>query len=208
MVGVLLALATAVVLSVPVVIVDHPAGGELSAPANVASQLAQELAFVMVPFVIAMQKGAGRAREAARRLGLRRFKPSALLWALAAIFVYYAFAVAYVVVFGEPKQEDLADKLGPVAVQVLLIAIVVPICEETCFRGMLFAGLRERMPRIGAALLSGLIFGALHATTGVSAVPPLMVFGVILALLYERTGSILPGVLLHMLNNSIALLGQ
>ena len=208
MVGVLLALATAVVLSVPVVIVDHPAGGELSAPANVASQLAQELAFVMVPFVIAMQKGAGSAREAARRLGLRRFKPSALLWVLAAIFVYYAFAVAYVVVFGEPKQEDLADKLGPVAVQVLLIAIVVPICEETCFRGMLFGGLRERMPRIGAALLSGLIFGALHATTGVSAVPPLMVFGVILALLYERTGSILPGVLLHMLNNSIALLGQ
>jgi len=33
--------------------------------------------------------------------------------------------------------------------------------------------------------------------TGVSAVPPLIVFGFLLALLYERTGSILPGMMLH-----------
>ena len=38
--------------------------------------------------------------------------------------------------------------------------------------------------------------------------PPLIAFGFILALLYERTGSIVPGILLHMLNNSVALLGQ
>ena len=35
--------------------------------------------------------------------------------------------------------------------------------------------------------------------------PPLIVFGFLLALLYERTGSILPGILLHMLNNIVAL---
>ena len=49
------------------------------------------------------------------------------------------------------------------------------------------------MPRIAAALVSGLIFGGLHAITGLSAVPPLIVFGFILALLYEKTGSIVPG---------------
>ncbi len=38
--------------------------------------------------------------------------------------------------------------------------------------------------------------------------PPLIVFGFILALLYEKTGSIVPGILLHMLNNSVALIGQ
>jgi membrane protease YdiL (CAAX protease family) len=64
------------------------------------------------------------------------------------------------------------------------------------------------MPRIGAALVSGVVFGALHALTGVSAVPPLIVFGLILALLYEKTGSIVPCILLHMLNNSVALLAQ
>ena len=53
-----------------------------------------------------------------------------------------------------------------------------------------------------------LVFGGLHALTGISAVPPLIVFGFVLALLYEKTGSIVPGILLHMLNNSVALLGQ
>ena len=38
--------------------------------------------------------------------------------------------------------------------------------------------------------------------------PPLIVFGFVLALLYEKTGSIVPGMLLHMLNNSVALIGQ
>ena len=38
--------------------------------------------------------------------------------------------------------------------------------------------------------------------------PPLIAFGFVLALLYEKTGSIVPGILLHMLNNSVALLAQ
>ena len=74
---------------------------------------------------------------------------------------------------------------------------------------MLFGGLRVRIcRRIAAALISGAIFGGLHAFTGVTAVPPLIVFGFVLALLYEKTGSIVPGIMLHMLNNSVALLSQ
>jgi hypothetical protein len=73
---------------------------------------------------------------------------------------------------------------------------------------MLFGGFRERMSTIPAALISGTIFGALHFSGGVSVVPPLIVFGFVLALLYERTGSIVPGIILHMLNNAVVLLGQ
>ncbi len=111
-------------------------------------------------------------------------------------------------VITEPKQKDIAESFGPTVLQILLIVIAAPIAEETCFRGMLFGGLREKLPRLAAALICGLIFGALHALTGITAVPPLIVFGFLLALLYERTGSIIPGILLHMLNNTIALLGQ
>jgi membrane protease YdiL (CAAX protease family) len=126
----------------------------------------------------------------------------------AAVGAYLLFAILYVAFLGEPKQKDIAEGFGAVPIQVLLIVIAAPVSEEVCFRGMLFGGLRERMPRVAAALLSGAIFGALHALTGVSAVPPLIAFGFILALLYEKTGSIVPCILLHMLNNSVALLGQ
>lgn len=206
--GVLLALGTGVVLSVPVAIVDKPVAGEdLSDAANALVQLATALGFLLVPFAIAAGRGA-TVRQAASQLGLRRFRPSAIKWMFAAIGAYLLFAIVYTAIFGAPEQKDIAENFGTVPVQILLIVIAAPISEEVCFRGMLFGGLRERWPRIAAALLSGLIFGALHAVTGLSAVPPLIAFGFILALLYEKTGSIVPGIILHMLNNSVALIGQ
>jgi CAAX protease family protein len=205
--GVLLALATGLVLSIPVVAADHPVDGELSDAANALVQLATALGFLLVPVAIAAGRGAS-VREALHQLGLRRFRPSALKWMAAAIGAYLLFAFAYVALIGPPHQKDVAEGFGAVPVQVLLIVVAAPISEEVCFRGMLFGGLRTRLPRLAAALVSGLIFGALHATTGISAVPPLIFFGFVLALLYERTGSIVPGIFLHMLNNSVALLGQ
>ncbi len=206
--GVVLALATGLVLGIPAVIADHPASGEsLSDAANAAVQLATALGFLMVPMVIAARRGAS-FRQALRRLGVRRFRPGALKWMLAAIGAYLLFSGVYIALIGQPQQKDIAESFGAVPVQVLLIVFAAPIGEEVCFRGMLFGGLRERLPRLAAALISALIFGGLHATTGLSAVPVLVAFGFILALLYEKTGSIVPGILLHMLNNSVALLGQ
>jgi membrane protease YdiL (CAAX protease family) len=205
--GVVIALVAVSLLAVPVQIVDNPSGDEFSTSAQVALQLLTALGFLVVPFVIAMQFDAS-VRVAARRLGLRSFRPSALGWMLAAAGAYLVFGAIYVAIVGEPEQEDIAEGFGAVPVQVLLIVVAAPISEEVCFRGMLFGGLRERLPLPAAALASGAIFGVLHALTGLSAVPPLIVFGFILALLYEQTGSIVPGILLHMLNNSVALLGQ
>lgn len=206
--GVPVAVLAGIVLSVPAVIADSPQGGELGTAATAVVQLATALGFLLVPLGLAMRRGAPSVGEAARRLGLRGFRPSALLWLLAALFAYLVLAATYVALFGEPKQEDIAKDLGPIGIQILLIAIAAPISEEVCFRGMLFGGLRERLPGIAAALLSGLIFGLLHAPEGITVVPPLAIFGTILALLYEKTGSLVPAILLHMLNNSVALLGQ
>jgi membrane protease YdiL (CAAX protease family) len=206
--GVLLALGTGIVLGIPAVIVDNPTNGDLSNAANVAVQLATALGFLLVPIAIATRWGSSSVGQALRRLGVRGFRPSAMKWMAAAIGAYVVFSALYVALFGAPEQKDIAESFGAVPVQILLIVFAAPISEEVCFRGMLFGGLRERLPRLAAALISALIFGGLHALTGISAVPPLIAFGFILALLYEKTGSIVPGILLHMLNNSVALIGQ
>ncbi len=206
--GVLLALGAGILLGIPAVIVDNPTNGDLSNAANVVVQLATALGFLLVPIAIASRWGESSVGVALRRLGVRSFSPSALKWMLAAIGAYLVFSAAYVAIFGSPHQEDIAESFGAVPVQILLIVVAAPVSEEICFRGMLFGGLRTRLPRLAAALISALIFGGLHALTGISAVPPLIVFGFILALLYEKTGSIVPGIVLHMLNNSVALIGQ
>ncbi|HTT96264.1 MAG TPA: CPBP family glutamic-type intramembrane protease [Solirubrobacterales bacterium] len=175
---------------------------------NVISQIGTALGFLLVPMALAAMRGARGPREIFARLGVQAFRPSALKWMGLTVVLYLAFNVFYSAVITEPHQQDIAKGFGAIPVQIILIVIAAPVTEEVCFRGMLFGGLREKLPRLVAALLCGLIFGALHAITGISAVPPLIVFGFLLALLYERTGSILPGMLLHMLNNIVALASQ
>lgn len=209
LIGLVLALGTGIVLSIPGVVFGHkPHGNHLTTFGNLWTQGATEAGFLLVSLAVASMRGGGGVRGALRRLGVRAFQTSAIKWMGAAIGVYLLFIALYGSLIVQPHQEDIAEALGPIATQVLLIAILAPIAEETCFRGMLFGGLRERLPRLAAALVAGVVFGGLHAFTGITAVPPLIVFGFLLALLYEKTGSIVPGILLHVLNNSVALLGQ
>ncbi len=204
----MLALGAGILMGIPAVIVDNPTNGDLSDAANAVVQLATALGFLLVPIAIATRWGESSVGVALRRLGVRGFRPGALKWMGAAVGAYLVFAALYAGIFGSPHQEDIAESFGSLPAQVLLIVIAAPISEEVCFRGMLFGGLRTRLPRLAAALIGALIFGGLHALTGISAVPPLIFFGFVLALLYEKTGSIVPGILLHMLNNSVALIGQ
>ena len=195
-----------VLLPVPVLIADP----ELDTHgALIAVQTILGGTLVATALIVA---AAGRGvRAALPRLGLRRFRPSAFGWMLAAYGAYVVAIALYAALVVEPDQEDIARELGldsetvAAAFSLLLIAVLAPISEELFFRGMLFGGLRARMPALAAALVSGIVFGALHATTGITTVPPLVIFGVALALLYEKTGSLWPPIMLHFVNNSLAL---
>lgn len=205
--GALTALVVGLLLGIPALFFTD-GDGELTTAGNVIAQVATVLGFVLVPLALARSRGAVTLGQALWRLGVQRFRPSAFKWMAAAVGSYLAFAIVYSTLILEPEQEDIASGFGPIPVQVLLIVFGAAIAEEICFRGMLFGGLRERLPKVPAALVAGLVFGALHAFTGISAVPPLIVLGFVFCLLYEKTGSIVPGMLLHMLNNSVALLAQ
>lgn len=178
--------------------------------------LVAQTLFVGALIVVSIRVASGGERqgaipEAAAMLGLRRFRRSAFGWMALGFFAYFVFAVLYGTLITQPEQEDIARDLGldtgPLAAVAvaLLIAVVAPISEEIFFRGMLFGGLRRRLPTIAAALISAAVFGALHAPTGITAVPPLIFFGFVLALLYERTGSLGPPIVVHAINNALAL---
>lgn len=206
--GAVLAIVAGLVLGLPALFFTE-GEGELTTLGNIVAQIGLVLGLVLVPLFVARSRGGSRSLgESLRRLGVRAFQPSAFKWMALAAGAYLLFAILYAALILEPEQEDIADGFGPIPVQVLLIVFAAPLSEELCFRGMLFGGLRERLATVPAALIAGTVFGLLHAFTGISAVPPLIVLGFIFCLLYEKTGSIVPGILLHMLNNSVALLAQ
>lgn len=73
--------------------------------------------------------------------------------------------------------------------------IVAPICEEIVFRGYLYAFAKKYTGPWIAAACSGLIFAAAHGS--LAALLPLFIFGIVLALLYEKTGSIWAPIAVH-----------
>ncbi|MFN2472089.1 MAG: lysostaphin resistance A-like protein [Gaiellaceae bacterium] len=83
-----------------------------------------------------------------------------------------------------------------------LIVLLVPIVEELTFRGVGFTLLR-RFGRWPAILVVGLSFGLVHGL--VEALPVLTLFGAVLAFLRERTGSVLPCIVVHGAFNALAL---
>lgn len=205
--GAVLAIVVGLILGLPAIAFTD-AAGDLTTAGNIIAQVGLVIGLLGVPLAIAYTHGAHTLRECLRRLGVRRFELSALKWMAAAVGAYLGFALVYSTLIVEPEQEDIAESFGPLPVQILLIVFAAAIAEEICFRGMLFGGLRERLPRWAAALIAGTVFGLLHAFTGITAVPPLIALGFVFCLLYEKTGSIVPGMMLHALNNSVALLAQ
>ncbi len=76
---------------------------------------------------------------------------------------------------------------------------LAPLYEELLFRGGLYRFCRQRLGRNWALAISGLLFGAMHQN--LASFLPLSIFGVVLALAYEATGSIRVAVVAHALFN-------
>lgn len=94
----------------------------------------------------------------------------------------------------------------------LVLAVTVAIEEEYFFRGMLFGKLMGSVPRqnrwiLGAIFLSAVVFGMTHFLNlrvqawipTLEQVGQITIFGLVLAGLYLRTGSLLAPIALHFL---------
>lgn len=84
---------------------------------------------------------------------------------------------------------------------VLVIGVIVPIGEEVFFRGFVYSGLRARWGVAVGLVGSAVFFAAVHVQLVHGL--PIFVVGLLLAVLYERTGSLLPPIVAHALYNVI-----
>jgi len=86
---------------------------------------------------------------------------------------------------------------------VILVGVIVPLGEEVFFRGFVYGTLR-RWGVLPGVVLSAIYFGAVHQQ--IVHLLPIIVLGIVLALLYERTGSLVPSIAVHGINNVVAIL--
>ena len=110
----------------------------------------------------------------------------------------------------ETNVEDIGGASTLAAFLVALAVIVVaPVAEELFFRGFFYRALRTKLRVWSAALIDGLVFGALHFQGLDSAVilPVIAAVGIGLCLVYERTGSLFAVIAIHAAFNTVATLG-
>lgn len=85
----------------------------------------------------------------------------------------------------------------------IVLCLFAPFVEEIVFRGAILKALLHGMNRHWAAIfVSAMLFALVHANP--AQMPHAMLIGLLLGWLYYRTGSILPGVALHWVNNTVA----
>ena len=85
------------------------------------------------------------------------------------------------------------------------IGILAPLAEEVVFRGAILRtllGIMSKKNHWVAIMISAAIFGVVHANLAQFVNALLM--GLLLGWMYYRTGSLVPGILLHWVNNTMA----
>jgi hypothetical protein len=181
-------------------------------------------ALVQLPVVVYVLMGAGRRRWGLRHLGLvpRRPMREALMAGVALLtavpLVLGVNAAAAIIsdvlgyeapVFGHQMLEVLHRARGGWTVVLIFTSAVVvaPPMEEVLFRGLVQTTLLESLGRGRRWLvvaIAAVVFAAVHAQSAAwQVLPGLLVLGVVLGWLYERTGSLLPSVIVHMGFNGI-----
>ena len=97
----------------------------------------------------------------------------------------------------------------PLWLKLLALAAIPAVCEELFFRGFLLSAFRTSMSKPLAVAFSGVLFGLFHVIVQQSLFSerfvPTCFLGLILAAICVRTGSVLPGMLLHVMHNGFLL---
>lgn len=93
---------------------------------------------------------------------------------------------------------------GILALAVLTIGIAAPFGEEMLFRGFLFNALKRRFGLVAGLVVSALLFASVHSY--ILGLLPVFLVGLVLAWVYQNSGSLWTSIVLHATNNTLAVL--
>ncbi len=125
------------------------------------------------------------------------------------VLAQLAFVVVKLLVPGFDPNQPQANEFTTGAgtnpnLAIIALVLLPPVFEETIFRGFMFPAIAKRTGLVWGAVLSSMIFGIAHGQPNLFVYTTIL--GLLLCFMYVRTKSIVPGILLHMVNNYLAFL--
>jgi membrane protease YdiL (CAAX protease family) len=175
----------------------------------ISATLIQDVALIVAAVMFAgmWARGLTPASFGLRRVPLAR----AAGWTVLAFVMFWILTGIYISLVGQPDQQELTrdlrdeESLSALIGYGVLLAFIAPLAEELFFRGFVFGVLREKIGPVWGALATGIVFGLVHvAGSPIETVGVLIILGVLLCVVYQQTGSLLPCIGLHAVNNAIS----
>ena len=167
-----------------------------------------------IPVIIAML---GRVRWSSG-LGLRRASPAAIaaavilglsLWPAAHELAWLCTRYGLLTINPEmlKKVQMIVHQFQAQPLWLILVTfgLVPAVFEELCFRGLIFGSLRERLTGTWAVIETALLFGFFHEVLFPGKLVPTAALGLVLGWVRLRSGSVLPGMVLHAIHNGLVL---
>lgn len=175
---------------------------------NIVATVVQDGAFIGAALLFAAR--AGQIVPAQFGFVRTRLRP-ALGWMAGAYVAYIALGQLWAQIVDTHAEDKLPDSLGAdrstaaLAAVCVVVTVIAPIAEETFFRGYFFGALRNWRGVWPAALITGAVFGGIHVGSAPAVfLVPLGILGFMLCVVRWKTGSLLPCIALHAMNNALA----
>jgi membrane protease YdiL (CAAX protease family) len=209
----LAAFVGALVFGLIIGILAAPFGATLDDPpasVSILSTVAQDACFIAAGLLFARMVAPPRKGQ----FGLqapRRLK-QAVAFVVGGYVGFIAVSAAWLAIIGQSETKDTiiedlgaGDSTAALLGVTFIVCVCAPLAEEFLFRGYFFGALRSN-GFWAAAILTGLAFGLVHVLgSPIAFILPLAVLGAGLCFIREKTQSLYPGMVLHCVNNTLAL---
>lgn len=138
-------------------------------------------------------------------IGLKHYLivlPVIIIAGIVVDFVLRMFGIA-------PEQQDIInrilneDSFGVLAFMFFFGMLAAPVVEELLFRGFLQSAVRTTFGKLKAILISGFLFALIHLNAHVFL--QIFILGLLLAYLFEKTGSLIAPITVHVCHNTATL---
>jgi uncharacterized protein len=149
-----------------------------------------------------------------REIGILSFMKDYWKWIFVWLLILIATSIALVSImdlFGigtdNDKTQSLQQNMNWINITIGFVsaAIISPVYEEMFYRGFLYKWFRVKWGLVPGLFFSSIIFTLVHIPT-YNTLPVNFISGLIFAWTYEKTNSIIPGMIIHGTFNGIAVI--